>query len=597
MRSRPVLLFVVCAAMLAAQTLDTGGLEPSAAGPPEFRAESAAERGDFTAISGERDPKRRRALAMAFITRYSRSWLLASVYQLAAAASLEIEDYPDALTQGRRSLRLLPENPALLIALANVEAGTHHAEQARRDAGDALLWLSVLAPPAGMKAAEWNATRATLEQGARLILSRTGGSPPAPATPDGGKLTFAGSESCRPCHQSIYDAWRKTGMARMLSPLGEVPVLADFSTPHEYRDANDHVAARFGGGARPYFEFDRGAGGWKRYPVTYTIGSKWQQAYATELPDGRIFVFPIQFNKAHGTWVDYWETIDRPSSERAQIALFPQLSPAFSYQRNCAVCHTSQLRLAKLDDATLERALFREPGVDCEMCHGPSAEHAAAMRAGRPEAGVANAPPFRFSRLDAREATLICGQCHRQSAVRVLGRGGEMNFTREAPYFRRLSGQPPGEMGSRAIYRDGRFRETTYIGEAFMRSACFLRGGAQCASCHDPHPGDAESNPASLKFRAEPDRMCLQCHAQIARNPAAHTHHAAASAASRCTACHMPPIMDGLMAPAASHQIDDIPSIEMTARFGPRDSPNACLICHADKDLAWLAGELGRWQR
>jgi hypothetical protein len=33
----------------------------------------------------------------------------------------------------------------------------------------------------------------------------------------------------------------------------------------------------------------------------------------------------------------------------------------------------------------------------------------------------------------------------------------------------------------------------------------------------------------------------------------------------------------------------------MTARFGQKESPNACLICHADKDIAWLRRELNKW--
>ena len=44
-----------------------------------------------------------------------------------------------------------------------------------------------------------------------------------------------------------------------------------------------------------------------------------------------------------------------------------------------------------------------------------------------------------------------------------------------------------------------------------------------------------------------------------------------------------------------THQLDDIPKAEMTERFGQKDSPNACLICHTDKDVAWLKRELSKW--
>jgi len=118
------------------------------------------------------------------------------------------------------------------------------------------------------------------------------------------------------------------------------------------------------------------------------------------------------------------------------------------------------------------------------------------------------------------------------------------------------------------------------------------KGKAQCASCHDPHPADAAANPKSLKFGAEDDRMCTQCHAV---GPA-HTRHAASSEAARCVSCHMPKIMNSLMFPARTHQIDDRPSAAMTERFGPRESPNACLACHAEKDVKWLGAELRAWR-
>ena len=201
-------------------------------------------------------------------------------------------------------------------------------------------------------------------------------------------------------------------------------------------------------------------------------------------------------------------------------------------------------------------------------------------------------PPFRFAGADRIEATLICGQCHRQSAVRSLGPGGEMNYTGESPFFVRLPSRISAELSRRVVYKDGRFRETTFIGEAFMRSACFLRGSAQCASCHNPHPGDANSNPVSLKFRRNPDMMCLQCHQSFAQRISQHTHHAEESPGSRCTACHMPPIMNALLFRAASHQISDIPKADPVTRFGVDQSPNACLICHRDRDAAWLTAQL-----
>ena len=616
MRAHWKALLLVVAPSLWAQEIDTGQFESSRIessrnhGSLVDRAESEAEHRAYVELQKTADPEKRRTLADAFLARFPQSWLLAGVYQFGAGASLELKDYARALADGRASLRLLPENAALLVTLAQIEAAQGKLPQAKRDAQDALLWLSLFAVPSGVKPSEWGKTREKLEEYARGVIGPVVGpvvvpgaqlQTEAPAKPHRKEPhpkeraeRFAGSESCKPCHSAIYESWSATGMAKMLRPLPDANVLADFSVTHEFRDGAGIVKIRTGGGERPYFEF-LASGAWKRFRVDYTIGSKWQQAYATRLPDERLFVFPIQYSAIQKRWLNYWSLIDPPGSERARLDQFPMLTNATSYQRNCAACHTSQLRLMRLDDETMQKAAFREPGVNCEMCHGPSASHVQAMHSGEPRVTDANGPPFRFSRLDHLEATLICGQCHRQSAQRNLGSNGEMNFTAVSPYYLRLKDQPYAELGNRAFYKDGRFRETTFIGEAFMRSACFRRGSAQCASCHNPHPTDPKANRTSLKFTANPDEMCTQCHSAIGARAGAHTHHAGGSPGSRCAACHMPPIMNSLMFPAASHQIDDIPRADLTARFGQKESPSACLLCHGEKDAQWMAAQLRSW--
>lgn len=132
----------------------------------------------------------------------------------------------------------------------------------------------------------------------------------------------------------------------------------------------------------------------------------------------------------------------------------------------------------------------------------------------------------------------------------------------------------------KVFYADGRFRE----------------GGATCVSCHNPHPSNAAGNQTSLKFATDSDEMCLQCHQSLRDRPERHTRHTPGTEASRCVSCHMPRNMDALMFRARSHQIDEIPDSEMTARFGEADSPNACLACHRDKNIRWLVDTMAAWR-
>lgn len=206
------------------------------------------------------------------------------------------------------------------------------------------------------------------------------------------------------------------------------------------------------------------------------------------------------------------------------------------------------------------------------------------------------ATPINFRRLSAERYVAVCAQCHAQSAVHDAQAGGAVNHSETGEPVRTYSFELPSAFSRKAFYRDGRYRATTFISEAFARSACFRKGNATCGSCHDPHPANAAQNPNSLKFDENADAMCVQCHTSLRDRPEQHTRHAADTAASRCVSCHMPRIMEAVLFQARSHEIDDIPDAEMTERFGNTDSPNACLGCHAGRDPAWLRSSLAAFR-
>ena len=697
---------LVCAmaACVSGQELDTALLRDQAATARATvidQVADARERGAFLKLYRTRGPARRRNLAESFLAAYPRSWLLAEVYEIAAKASIDLNDYAAALRFGALSLRLLPENPLLLAPLANIQAQEGQLAEARRNARDALEYLDEFERPAAVSGSQWPTVQAGLKALSYYALGRvavadalrsTGAEKkrelgqaeqfllsarqlnghedeiayllaltelsagkqriaashfaqlrraPGPlaakaednlrriyeASSDKSRMSFeafvtanqaspepksaapiptasfavarggyAGSEACRPCHAAIYKSWQETGMARMFRPYRPENVIGDFLAGNRFSDRDGMLVARMTmSHEKPYFEIRDASGAWQSYPVDYTIGSKWQQAYATRLSSGDIHVFPVQYSAITRQWVNYWKIIDPPGSPRTDVTGFPKISPATSYQINCAPCHTSQLHTNKTGRFMRHEIEFGEGGVNCEMCHGPGAWHVRAMTSGKAESSDAHSV-VDFSRISAGMYVAICGQCHAQSALRQDGPNGEMNYPPEGASFPpTYLKRPYTELSRRAFYADGRFRETTFIAEAFRRTACFRKGQAHCGNCHQPHAANASLNPTSLKFPNDPDRMCLGCHTKFAANPSAHTHHMGSNEASRCIACHMPRIMNSVLFKARTHQIDDIPNAEMTARFGAEESPNACLLCHGDRDAGWVALKLQAW--
>jgi predicted CXXCH cytochrome family protein len=426
---------------------------------------------------------------------------------------------------------------------------------------------------------------------------------------------YEGSRACQGCHSDIYRQWSETGMSRMLRPYAPENVIGDFKDNNEFYLEDDatyvdgkvnfvdpqkrtlfaRMVIRAG---RHYFDIRQSDGRMHAYPVDYTIGSKFQQAYATRLPNGEIHVFPIQYSGLQKRWINYWKIIDGGRGERSDLHSWEKLDAATSYQFICAVCHTSQLRNVKGGGFEVNNVEFKEPGIDCEMCHGPSAQHVVEMTMNEPYPKPALDPPVNFDEIGNRDFVRICSQCHMQSAMRTPDTRGELNYASVGNFFPTNLSIPFGEFSRIGFYKDGRFRQTTFIVEALERSQCFQKGQVSCGSCHDPHGHDAASNLKSLKFRDQPDLMCTNCHTQF-QNAAAlagHSHHRAESEGSRCVSCHMPRIMDAVLFRARTHRIDDIPNADMTERFGQEESPNACLLCHSEKNAAWVKQELAKWE-
>jgi predicted CXXCH cytochrome family protein len=663
--------------------------------------ENPQEASAFLAILHTNAPADRYQLAQTFIRQYPQSWLLPHAFDISARSAIDLEKYDEAIADGGFSLRLVPENPSLLILMANVEARKKHFEVASCEADDALEYLEQIERPPNLTQSEWNNIRPQLESSAYFARSRAEASrglatntpnilrtalgdldkaaawnredpevfylraiieiqldqkmmaasdlafvysgnselrekakkilsilskqlstdrmpfeafmkslPPraidstlrqesqSHANAEALTYGYADPAACQRCHPKEYSAWRMTGMARMLQPYQPKNVLGDFSSSAQYSEVPERGTGRdiirLGVQNRPFFEI-RSQGQWSRYYVDFTIGSKWQQGYATKLPDGRLQVLPIEYNLLQKKWVNYWKILDPPGSVRANIQEFPKLTPATNYQQNCAICHTSQLKADVNTSSSMEHASYREPGIDCEMCHGPSAWHIKQVSQSGTQHLDPLQPPLDFRKVSNRDGVRVCAQCHRQSAVREIGEGGELNYSTKGSFVPASWLRPYDAFSRKAFYKDGRFRETTFIVESFTRSACYLRGTAQCATCHSPHLGDFETNQTSLKFQANPNEMCLGCHAGFRARVAEHTRHAKDSEASQCVTCHMPRIVNALLFKARSHQIE-IPTADLTERFGQQESPNVCLTCHSEKAVAWAKQQLAGWR-
>ncbi len=682
-----------------------------------------AERGAFLDLYKPQAAGAMLQAAKSFLQNYPQSAFLAQAYEVAADSSFDEGDYADGLAYAQHSLNYLPENPQLLVAVADVQARQHLNDEAITNARAALYYFDRFGRPGAISESQWpelkrrmratakfalgrallqqavagpagekrgallKESEAALEQARSLnaadsqivyvlglvrlssgdfhsaaqsfaavyiqrdelapkaleqmqtiyktldpktrgdfnsFVARAAESKPKesdqqvqgkPIVESKNMPAYAGSDSCRGCHSGVYRNWSQSGMSKMFRVYAPQNVIGDFTENNQFFAGDDpkyddgklqiirgqnrtpfaRMELRDG---KHYFSIFESDGQWHTYPVDYTIGSKWQQAYATKLANGQIHVFPIQYSALEKQWLNYWKVIDSTGSPRADLHSWEKFGATTSYQAVCAVCHTSQLRNVKGGGFEPDNLEFRETGINCEMCHGPSAQHVASMNTGEEYKKGPLDPPIEFKKLDNRDFVTVCAQCHMQSAIRTPGPHGELNYSTTGTFFVRNPMIPFGEFSRQGFYKDGRFRQTTFIVEALERSKCFQEASVSCGTCHNPHTHDEATNRTALKFSDDPDQMCTGCHTkfQDKAKGAAHSRHASGSEASRCVSCHMPRIMDALLFRARTHQIDDIPNPDMTQRFGQSESPNACLACHTEKSAQWVKLQITNWK-
>jgi len=377
---------------------------------------------------------------------------------------------------------------------------------------------------------------------------------------------YAGAEACAKCHAGISHEWSESRHSKMMQPATKQSVEGDF-TQAKLTLRGATYLLRNNNGNYYITESDLTGKPWE-HRVEYTLGGRRIQQYLATLPDGSIVLLPSAWDNVHKQWI---HDLDIGNPEESSGG------PGEVWNKACYSCHVSRERKNFDPEHLRYQTAWRNLGIDCESCHGPGKEHA--DRA----AGAAAVNP---ARLDPARSTMVCAQCHSIRDIYADGFPAGANyydFFLPVMEYRLPASQDP------AYWADGRPRWFSNEAIGLWQSQCFLKGGATCVTCHSrPHDTDIERNP---QLRPDSNALCAGCHKAIAAAVSAHSHHAPASSGSSCVECHMPAAVISLKARMRDHTMS-IPVPENTIGHG---IPNACNLCHQDKDAPWAARQTAAW--
>ena len=323
-----------------------------------------------------------------------------------------------------------------------------------------------------------------------------------PWRPAGKSDKYVGAAECAECHTDEAKAVHAP-MGRALEHAAASPILRGNPSltfragPFTYQIKRE--------GDRSVYSVTDGANTISE-PILYSFGQgKAGQTYVFRHA-GSFYESRLSFYKEVGG-LDWTIGYPRAAPEKLEEALGRRMSD--DEARGCFTCHSTaaadggRLRLEKM-----------EPGVSCEACHGPGADHVAAMRA----KDLKNKRIFNPGSLEPDELSQeFCGSCHR-SAEQVMSNKGLLGLqnVRFQPYRLFVSrGHDP---------TDRRM---------------------SCVACHNPHEAPRTDD-------AYYDAKCAACHRsqgslkspRLAKSEAADGRDAKPCpvAAAKCATCHMPKV-------------------------------------------------------
>ncbi len=387
---------------------------------------------------------------------------------------------------------------------------------------------------------------------------------------------LAGSSSCRQCHKQFYDLWSTSHHG-----LAMQPYTSEFSrqnlTPHETPiviGANTYVPCI---GENEGWILEQEQNGRIRHRIAHVMGGRDIYYFLTPMERGRLQTLPLAYDVRTKEWFDTAASGVRHFPGAENDAPLNWTDPAYTFNTSCYSCHVSQLAKNYDPGSDTYRTRWAEPGINCEACHGPAQEHVDVCRSAKPGQVPEDLRIISVKSFSVEQTNAMCNSCHaKMSPISTSFKPGDRYFD----HFDLITLEHPD------FYPDGRDLGENYTMTGWLMSPCVKSGQLSCTHCH------TSSGRYRFKDAKNPNAACLPCHQQRVEKVTDHSHHDANSPGSRCVACHLPATEFARMA-RSDHSMRP-PAPAATIKF---KSPNACNICHEEKDAAWADDYVRKWHK
>ena len=384
---------------------------------------------------------------------------------------------------------------------------------------------------------------------------------------------FSGSESCIECHERFYELWAPSFHGKAMQPINK-KFIKEYQLPESEPFAMEGKVYQFVYEDSVMVMLEKEDDNLiNKYTLTWSLGGRNVFCFLVPLDKGRLQTIPLAYDMNRETWFNYPQSAVRHFlEEQEEDEALPWKDRMYTFNTGCYNCHVSQLN-SNFDLATeTYKTTWREAGINCETCHGPSAEHIRVCE----EAGEGNEPEdlkiIITGTFTPEQHNASCAPCHAKVTPITA------SYTPGDPFFDNFN---LTTLEDRDFYPDGRDLGENYTHTGWMMNPCMKSSDINCVTCH--------TSSGRYRFKDDTNKACTMCHKDKEEQLAEHTLHEPGKPGSFCVNCHAPTREFVGRFLRSDHSFRP-PMPEATIKFG---SPNACNQCHTDKSPEW-ANEIAK---
>ncbi len=380
------------------------------------------------------------------------------------------------------------------------------------------------------------------------------------------RSAFAGSESCIECHERFYHLWSPSHHGKAMQPINK-SFFETESLPSSKTFLLEGKTYNVVVGDSTIVLNEQSGDSIKQYYVVWALGGKNVFYFLTPLENGKLQTIPLAYDVNRKIWYNNPASAVRhfPDNSLPHDEALPWKDRMYNFNTSCYGCHVSQLETNFDLASDSYKTTWKEPGINCETCHGPSAEHVRLFR--NAKAGE------KFDDIGLIVTKTFTPQQHNESCAPCHAKMHPITAS-YLPGDRFFDNYDLTTLENSDFYPDGRDLGENYTYTGWMMNECKNGSDLHCVTCH--------TSSGRNRFATNPNDACVKCHAENVANVEIHSGHKKGSEGAVCINCHMPKTEFGRMI-RSDHSFRP-PMPEATIKFG---SPNACNNCHTDKTAEW----------